>query len=191
MQESQRRFNGRQLTIMVVAVCAAVVLAPAGVLAASHTVVSIADGKHPSRTATVTTQGAQVVSGSVRLAGTSKVSGTVKDSPSLPGTPFSASVIGTNPITVPAGKHLVMTTISVVTVVDSGATAIDQVYYDNSNHQISIPMVDQGDYSGYEYFEDSLEVYVIVDPGSSIYLNTQVSSGTENSDFLTVSGYLV
>lgn len=52
-----KRFSGRQITTMVVALCAAVVAAPIGAIAVTSTVVNIADPAHPAQKAKVNASG--------------------------------------------------------------------------------------------------------------------------------------
>lgn len=52
-----RRFTGRQITTMVVAACLALILLPVGAVAATNTVISIADSVHKSQKARVTSTG--------------------------------------------------------------------------------------------------------------------------------------
>jgi hypothetical protein len=197
MLQPSRRVSGRQITIMVVAICAAVVLAPAGVLAASHSDVSIADAKHPSHTATVTSKGAQVVSGSVRLTGTSKITGTVKNARGLPGTPYvlvgkaGPASGGGSPQKVPAGKHLVVTTVN-VTVYDSvkGAQVSLGVGYDHTRN-ITVPLLDQGFFlAAQEEYANLLPVNLVVNPGTSLDVGDVATSGVVNATVEFI-GYLV
>jgi len=196
MSDPSRRVSGRQITVMVVAICAAVVLAPAGVVAATHSDVSIADAKHPSHTATVTKKGAQVVSGSVRLTGTSKITGTVRNTPSLAGTPYvlvgktGPASGGGSPQTVPAGKHLVVTTLSVqVSVSTQGAKVALGVAYNNTQ-SIAVPLIDQGLIFGQEQYDNILPVNLVVNPGSSLDVSDVPSSGLVNATVEFI-GYLV
>jgi hypothetical protein len=53
----RRRFTNRQIVTMVAAVCAAVVLAPVGALAATGSLVTITDPQHTSQKARVTSAG--------------------------------------------------------------------------------------------------------------------------------------
>jgi hypothetical protein len=177
----------------VVAVCAAMVLAPAGVLAASHSDVSIADAKHPSHTATVTKKGAQVVSGSVKLTGVSKITGSVTATPRPQGTPFelvghSAGSTNGKPQTVPAGKHLVVTTVSAFVSVLDGTNPILDVQYDGSD-QIAVPVIDQGTAFSQEVYQNLLPANLVVNPGTSLTVDL-ISPGTPTAtvDFI---GYLV
>ena len=103
---SQRRFSGRQITVMVASSCAALVLMPAGVIAATNGVVSIADPSHPTSRAHVTGGALQVTprdasTGSLARVdqGALRVGGTVKTTPSGTQTVSGAVNIGNLPST--------------------------------------------------------------------------------------------
>ena len=114
---STTRFSGRQITIMVVAVCVAAILAPAGAVAAGSATTTVADPSNPALKAHVTGKGSlavtprdpvtgsqarvnaagqQLVNGSVSV--TTPITGSVSISnhpdvtthAGLPGTPFTA-----------------------------------------------------------------------------------------------------
>jgi hypothetical protein len=130
-----RRFTAGQITVMVIAVCVAVTLAPVGVFAASHskrTKVEIVDAKHSHRGATVTKSGAQEVTGSVKVSsGSVRVSsGTVTAVPGLPAKPFvkvvsysASDPLATRKFTVPTSGRLEIVGISVADV-ETGSTTI-------------------------------------------------------------------
>jgi hypothetical protein len=81
LMADQRRFTGRQLTIMVVAIAVAAIAAPAGVLAATATSVRLVDGSNPHHAATVSKHGAVSVA----------VAGTPMTTTVLPASAFSIS----------------------------------------------------------------------------------------------------
>jgi hypothetical protein len=177
---------------MVVAVCLAVVLAPVGVFAASHSRVSIVDAKNPRHGATVTKKGQQVVTGSVHLAGTPslKLAGSprVQVAPSLPGTPFSAttSTFG-EPISVPSGKTLVVTDLTGYVTGDAGVGANMEI--NAGPHLMQMPLIDEGDFAGSQVWVANQTTNFAV-TGTISVSQAQVSSGTSTNN-LTVYGYLV
>lgn len=136
MQPS-RRFTGRQITIMVAAACAAIVLAPAGAVAATS-MFSIADPSHPTYKARVTASGRLVIapcdsdscaavdSGKLRVgdgSGALTVDGTV-----VVGSPSSAwyatANLGTDPAAALAGPTTSPIDLTSLTV--SGAATGDE-----------------------------------------------------------------
>lgn len=108
-QASPGRFSGRQITVTVVAICAAVIMVPVGVYAAAVNKVAIADSSHPARTVTVDSQGRlkTFVSGSVR--------------PAAPTAPFHRGVFVSNTsdqvigARIPLGKSLAISSLHVNT----------------------------------------------------------------------------
>lgn len=118
------RLSGRQLVIVVVAICFAIVLAPAGVYAAAAAKVKIVDASNPSRAVKVDSGGRlqTSVSGSVTVSGNVKaaVSGTVSALPAPPTSPVhregslvaaTSSVVGA---VIPAGRNLAITSIQLM-----------------------------------------------------------------------------
>jgi len=191
---SDRRFTGRQLTVIVVALCATVVLTPVGVMASSHTIVSIGDGRHPSQTAAVTKAGAQVVTGAVRLTGTSAVKGTVSTKPGLPGTPYSVTVntLDTNSQTVPAGKSFLVTSVSAEVAVDAGANVRAFVINDaNDAELLQVPLVKAGQFSTADLYNASFATNVIVPSGMKIAAFGQTSDSSDSNGQVILYGYLV
>jgi len=193
----QHRLSGRQVTVIVVAVCAAVVLAPVGVFAASHSTFSLADGKHPSRLATVTKTGAQVVTVSgtpkVHLSGTS----TVTAVPGVPGKPFAASATtasDTVSVDVPSGSHAVVQTVSVKITVDNSVTVAGaELTYTQGGvlERMDFPttMIEKGTGSDDNIFGTTIPVAIYPDPGSSVSVLPQYDSADLADTQLTVSGY--
>lgn len=187
---SRIRLTGRQLTVIVVAVCAAIVLAPVGVFAASKQLVTINDGKHPARKATVSKDGALKVSGKVDA----DVSGQVRAVPGLPGQPFTMS--GGSSYTVPAGKHFVVETISADLDRTGGSVIEGYLHYKSGGQTAEVYL--PGTYTYYEssttYYNFALVtgVKLYLDPGSSVYITAYGGSGNSvGTLFLTLSGYLV
>jgi hypothetical protein len=90
---SERRLTGRQIVTVVVAICAAIVLAPASVYAATtFQRVKIVDATHSARVAKVSSTGRVLTStnGSV----TAGVHGTVNALPAVQSTAFSVTLHG-------------------------------------------------------------------------------------------------
>jgi len=195
-----QRLSGRQITIMVVAVCAALVLAPVGVFAASRSSVSVSDGKHPSQLAAVTKSGAQVmtVTGtpSVRIAGVPKVRATVAG---LPGTPFAKTATtasDTVSVTAPAGKHDVVQTISVKITVDNSVslTGAEITYLEGGVLQrldFPTPKMATGDSLTNAVFGNTVALTIYPDPGTPISVLPQFNSADLSNTQLSVSGYTV
>jgi hypothetical protein len=195
------RLSGRQITIMVVAVCGAVVLAPVGVFAASRSSVSIADGTHPSRLAEVTKKGAQVVTvtgtPTVKVTNLPTVHATVTAVPGLPGKPFAVTATtasDTVSVTVPAGTHAVVQTISVKITVDNSVTLTGaEVTYTEAGVLQRIdfptPKMATGDSDTNAIFGDTIPVTIYPDPGSTISVLPQFNSADLSNTQLTVSGY--
>jgi len=189
------RLTGRQIVIGIGLICAAVVLAPAGVVAASHSVVTIADGKHPSRTAAVTSKGQQEITGPVTVSGhpTVGVSSLPSVSTHPAGTPIMQSVVNqAGGYTVPSGRTLYVTSISAQDVVTPGASAQFGIVFDGSklSGELGVPLTDTGDFSGLEYFDNASAFPLVVPGGTQITYSAEASSGDENTGSLTLVGTL-
>jgi hypothetical protein len=187
--DHQHRFSGRQISTMVVAACIAIVLAPVGVFAASRSVFTLSDAKHPSYRAQVTKSGQQVITGSV--------TGTVAAMPSAPGKPFSATgTDGANNsqvIAVPAGRHLNVQVISAQVLVPGGAHVIgDFQYFTNGKvYRLYLPMTyGLTNAVGEDDYTTTQQVTVDADPGSTITFYPVPSAAGTPIVSLTVSGYL-
>lgn len=76
-RDESRRLSGNQLVVIVVAICAAVVLAPVGVYAAATQKVKVVGTVPVTGAVKSTIQGTVPVSGAVDVAGTVAVAGTV------------------------------------------------------------------------------------------------------------------
>jgi hypothetical protein len=199
----EHRVSGRQITIMVLGVCVAVVLAPVGVFAATHSSVSIADGTHPSRLAKVTTKGAQIVSVSgtptVRITGTPTVHATVTAVPGLPGTPFTKTAStdsSTVSVTAPAGSTDVLQTIGVTFTIDGSVTLMGAqiTYYDNGvleSVEFPTPKMTTGSTGTDVTFADTVNVNLYADPGTAISVIPQANTADLSTTQLTVSGYTI
>jgi hypothetical protein len=220
--DHQPLFTGRQITTIAVAVAAAIILAPVGVMAASGSLVNIADPGHPSRKAHVTAagalqvapQGTQKVSGTVKVSNvpaTQKVSGTVKVSnvpatqkvsgavtaePGLPGLPFARTgdYNRNHPLTVPAGKHFVIQTLSVLMGMTTPSKIEVEVDYTSGGSQsaVYVPLTKQftDNAAGVDLWEGTEGVNLYADPGSKVYLTIFPPEGTVQIESLAVSGYL-
>ena len=128
------RFSGTHITVMVVAISLAVVGAPVAVAASTGSFVNITDPVTAVYKARVTSKGSLAVTprdavsgysakvdalGRQLVTGPVTVGGKVTVMPALPALPFS-NVSESNGTTVPAGKHLVVETVSVFLYVSSG-----------------------------------------------------------------------
>jgi hypothetical protein len=176
------RTSGRQITVMFVAACVAVVLAPVGVMAASHSEVSVGDGKHPSRLAEVTKSGKQVITGSVR---------------SLPSPPFTAmaagSVDGLDALTVhvPTGPQLVIQTVSATVSYGRSAVAVaGDVQYTAGGNSVHVDFPVPVALANLGYFSATVPLSLYPDPGTTVKFTilSDVSSGPVATGTFAVSG---
>jgi hypothetical protein len=194
-----RRISGTHITVMVVAVCGAIVLAPVGVYAAAHSRVSIADGKHPTRVATVSKKGALTVAGTVKVAGTAavKVSGTpsVKTLPGLRGTPYAVTILTdqTQAPAVPAGRTFVVTTVSGYDEISSGdkpylALSLSGGTYQGT--QLPLGVSFQKSEPSFDVWVASEDVEIPLPAGATMSLTDSPSTG-HSASTITLVGYLV
>lgn len=189
------------------AVAAAIILAPVGVMAATGSVVSIADPSHPSQKAHVTSRGAlevtpkgtQTVAGTVRvnnLPATQRVTGSVTAQPGLPGTPFTRTGdLEANPVTVPAGKHLVIQTISILLIASNPGSVHAEVDFTSGGKSaaVYVPLTRsfvESSPTNVQGWVGTVSVNIYADPGSKVSLNAFSLNGTVDSRDLTVSGFL-
>jgi hypothetical protein len=148
----------------------------------------------------VSPKGALSVGGTVdvgNLHSTQNVSGSVTAIPGLPGTPFTDYGSGagaTESITVPAGKHLVIQTISVRGGVTSGDYLQASVDYltNGATGFVLVPLTYAYTSSGlgYDFYVGTVSVDVYADPGSTVELTLSSPTGTFDESLLSVSGYL-
>jgi hypothetical protein len=191
---SEHWLSGKQLTIVIVAVCGAVVLAPVGVMASSHSSISIVDAKHPSRTAAVTKSGAQVISGSVKVAGTSTIKGTVTAVPAFPGTPYSTMLDtgGVTQFVVPAGKRFRVTTVTCSIDVDAGVSVnVNVLNNDLGGPVLQVPLVKSGNYGTADVYTNTFATDVVLNPGIHYDGNAQTSDQSDTNGYVELYGYLV
>jgi hypothetical protein len=114
--------------------------------------------------------------------------------PGLPAHIFAAA--GFPSIAVPAGKHLVVETISVQVDVTPPATKI-AAFVDYTCGGISVTLfvpltytyTDPGTH--YDFYVALQAVRLYADPGTSLTVKTYSPGGSSGTLFLTVSGYLV
>ncbi|MBV9097531.1 MAG: hypothetical protein JO079_05695 [Frankiaceae bacterium] len=92
------RFTGKQITTMVVAGCAAIILVPTVAVATGGTLITITDPTHSTYRAHVSNVGRLLTTtnGTVGIAGTVGVGGTVNNRDLLPVSPFSGDGSATN-----------------------------------------------------------------------------------------------
>jgi hypothetical protein len=175
--------NGRHITAIVVAVCIAVVLAPISVLATTNsTRVVITDPNNPARAAHVSAAGALAVAGEVTSV------------PGLPARPFT-DLVSSGSFTVPAGKHLVIETVSVLVTVTTGDQVFAELEYRSGGAAglLLLPVTFSDTESPYDDYVATISVHVYADPGTTVRLNafSTTSGGIVAGSLLNVSGYLV
>ena len=191
--ERTRRLSGRQITTMFIAACVAVVLAPVGVMASSHSVVTLGDGTHPSRLAHVSSSGAQLVN----VTGSTTVGGTVTARPGLPGAPYAlegSAESGHLTMTVPTGQHFVVQTLSVSVIVNDAVTVAGVSLETIENgHEVDVNVpttrVEPSDPPGPAVFATTIAASLYPDPGSTVTVVPLVDSGDPVSTLVTLSGY--
>jgi hypothetical protein len=189
----RHRLSGRQITIMFVAACVAVVMAPVGVMATSHTVVTLRDGKHPSQLAHIASDGSQLVN----VTGSTTVAGTVTAVPGKPGKPYSVSgstQSGAAKIAIPTGSHFVVETVSVEIIIADAVTVAgaDITYVENGrSFDLGAPVarVLPQDPPGPAVFMATFAASIYPDPGSTVTVQPFVDSTTPASTVVTLSGY--
>jgi hypothetical protein len=190
---NHHRVSGRQIMVMVLAVCVAAVLAPVGVYAASRSTVSIADGKHPSRLAAVTSHGAQLVN----VTGTTTVGGSVTAAPGAPGSPFATrgSISATSAsITMPTGRHLVVQTVSIsVEVPEAVSHAGGWLSWKQGGKAetiaVPLPLTVTGSSIKDAVFSATVPAALYPDPGSTMSLQLIYNPFETANGFVTVTGY--
>jgi hypothetical protein len=193
----RRRFSGKQITVMVVAVCVAVVGAPVTVMAATGSSINIVDATHVTQKAAVTTKSSLVTSerdpvsgayarvdgGSLRVGGTVAIGA---------GTPLdlvtshyinSGSYGSTVNALVPSGGHYaVVQSITGAFTVATGAVPSFYVLWtgpNNVSHALNIPSVRTRTNSyGSDFYSISMDVTLFVKPGTNI----QVQFGDSDSN---------
>jgi hypothetical protein len=118
---------------------------------------------------------------------------TVTTTPGLPGSPFGQT--GSPQITVPAGQHLVVETLSVqLDVSPSGSKLEAFVTYTSggANVTLFVPVsyayTDTG--TGFDFYVGMQSVRLYADPGTVLTVSG-TGPGNTGTLFLTVSGYLV
>jgi hypothetical protein len=121
---SERRLTGTHIVVIAIAVCAAAVLTPVGVYAATTSRMSIADFDRPSRTAKVDTAG--------RIHTDAVINGPVLAPPAPPAEPFhleggkDAVVPLAEPLgaPVPQGKNIAVTSVNIM-IIGTGTTTVE------------------------------------------------------------------
>jgi hypothetical protein len=117
----------------------------------------------------------------------------VTTKPGLPASPFGQT--GSPGITVPAGKHLVVETLSVqLDVTPPGSTLEAFVTYTSGGNNVTLFVPLTYAYTdtstGYDFHVGMQAVRLYADPGTALAVSG-TGSGTTGTLFLTVSGYLV
>jgi hypothetical protein len=118
----------------------------------------------------------------------------VLDVPGLPTRPFGET--GSPSVTVPAGKHLVVETVSVqvdVTPLGSQLEAFVNFTCGGKSVQLFVPLTfAYGQPSnGYDTYVALQAVRLYVDPGTVVSVTTYSPTGSTGTLFVTVSGYLI
>jgi hypothetical protein len=117
----------------------------------------------------------------------------VTTKPGLPASPFGQT--GSPSIAVPAGKHLVVETLSVqLDVTPPGSTLEAFVTYTSGGNNVTLFVPLTYAYTdtstGYDFHVGMQAVRLYVDPGTALAVSG-TGSGSTGTLFLTVSGYLV
>jgi len=114
----------------------------------------------------------------------------VLDVPGLPANPFGET--GSPSVTVPAGKHLVVETVSVQVDV-TPLEAFVNFTCGGKSVQLFVPLTfAYGQPSnGYDTYVALQAVRLYVDPGTAVSVTTYSPTGSTGTLFVTVSGYLI
>ena len=120
--------------------------------------------------------------------------GSVLDVPGLPASPFGET--GSPSVTVPAGKHLVVETVSVqvdVTPPGSQLEAFVNFICGGKSVQLFVPLTFAYGQppNGYDTYVALQAVRLYVDPGTAVSVTTYSPTGSTGTLFVTVSGYLI
>ena len=205
--DKPRRFSGTHITIMVVAISLAVVGAPVAVAASTGSFVNITDPVTAAYKARVTPKGSLAVTprdavsgysakvdalGRQLVTGPVTVGGKVTVMPALPALPFS-NVSESNGTTVPAGKHLVVETVSVFLYLPSGDKVAAFLKYRTAGvaARMFLPVTLQYSDGGTDYYFATTTVRLYTDPGSQVLAEALSPSGVDVGTQCTVSGYLI
>ena len=207
--DKPRRFSGTHITIMVVALCLAVVGAPVAVAASTGSFVNITDPVTAAYKARVTPKGSLAVTprdavsgyngrvdsaGRQLVTGPVTVGGKVSLAPGLPGTPVSSGV-NSNGIVVPAGKHMVVETVSLSMSVQKGNSLIGLVHYTTGGvaAEIYVPLTfSYSDGTTYDHYLANTAVRLYADPGTPVFVEGSSPTATfAGQPSCTVSGYLI
>ncbi|MBB5342313.1 hypothetical protein [Tunturibacter empetritectus] len=117
----------------------------------------------------------------------------VTSAPGLPASPFGAT--GSPSVTVPAGSHLVVETLSLqldVTPAGSQLEAFVNYICGGVSVSLFVPLTFAYAQSsnGYDFYVALQAVRLYVDPGTSISVTGYSPAGSTGTLFVTVSGYL-
>lgn len=213
--DKPHRFSGTNITVMVVAICLALIATPVAVAASTGSFVNITDPVTATYKARVSAKGSLVVSprdavtgynakvdslgrqqvagtvNTVASGGTQAVAGTVTTRSGLPGLPFAAS--GGPSVTVPTGKHLVIQTLGLETGVTTGKRVIAWVTYTCGGTSITmyVPLTYLNTNTD-DFYGATTEVHLYADPGTTVSIDQFSADGTVYfNPQITVSGYLV
>jgi cation transporter-like permease len=118
----------------------------------------------------------------------------VLDVPGLPATPFGET--SSSSITVPAGKHLVVETLSVqvdVTPLASQLEAFVNYTCGGNSVQLFVPLTFAYGQTSNQYatYVAMQAVRLYVDPDTVVSVTTFTPTGSTGTLFLTLSGYLI
>jgi hypothetical protein len=163
-------------------------------MAAGHSSVSIADGKHPSRLAHVTTSGEQVVN----VAGSTAINGSVTTVAGKPSSPYLITGTSTTDITklsVPTGAHFIVQTASGQMFIPSDVTTagLDFSFTENGDaSEIAVPLTRVSPYSSAQnpaLFMATVPVSIYPDPGTTVTVEGQFGAAVAPTTTVTLSGY--
>jgi hypothetical protein len=123
-----------------------------------------------------------------------RVANAVAPIPGLPAHPYGET--GSPAIAIPAGKHLIVETLSVqVDVSPSGSKLEAFVNYTCAGKAVTlfVPLTyaytDPG--TGYDFHVAMQAVRLYADPGTSIFVTATSPGGSPGTLFVTASGYLI
>lgn len=187
------RLSGTQIVVIVVSLCAAVVAAPAGVMAAGS-LVTITDPS-TSYKARVTSKGSVLVSERDMVTGANaRIDGSGRQLVNeTPAAPFGSSGLSGG-ATVPAGKRMVVQTVSVEFTISTGGGAIAFVRYKNAaggEGYLSVPTTVVGNQGGFDRRVGLAPVTLYAGPGQVYCEPSALSGNLGGAVFCHVSGYLV
>jgi len=182
-----RWVTGRQLTVMVVAICVAVVGAPAAVMASTASLTSIVDPVHPHEAAHVDKAGHLYVASAGQPI---QVAGSVATSSA--GNPYVATNYSPNTLTLPAKERLTIDQLSIFTTSTSSSGVYSEFIFreGGKSAELFIPLTYADTENGVSDYESNQQVTLHPDPGSTMWVNVY-SAGSVGETILTVAGTIL